>query len=80
MALSTDARHNGMLHLGADNYTDDEIADLAVNTIRDIVSGELPPGTSSLIRITVSQPLSAHRRARRSGTRWDETGAVTLRE
>jgi hypothetical protein len=25
MALSTDARHNGMLHLGPDNYTDDEI-------------------------------------------------------
>lgn len=49
MALSTDARHNGMLHIGPDNYTDDEIADLAVNTIRDIVRGKLPPGTSSLI-------------------------------
>jgi hypothetical protein len=48
-ALSTDARHNGKLHLGPDNYTDDEIADLAMNTIRDIVRGKLPPGTSSLI-------------------------------
>jgi hypothetical protein len=49
MALSTDARHNGMLHLAPDNYTDDEIADLVVNTIRDIVRGKLPPGTSSLV-------------------------------
>ena len=49
MALSTDARHDGMLHLGPDNYTDDEIADLAVNAVRDIVRGKLPPGTSSLI-------------------------------
>ena len=49
MALSTDARHNGMLHIGPDNYTDDQIADLTANTIRDIVRGKLPPGTSSLI-------------------------------
>src|SRR5262245_25043467 len=42
MALSTDARRNGMLHLGPDNDTDDETADLAVNTIRDIVLGQRP--------------------------------------
>ena len=38
-----------MLHLSPDDYTYDEIADLAVKTIRDIVGGKLPPGTSSLI-------------------------------
>jgi hypothetical protein len=42
-------RHNGMLHLGPHNHTDDEIAGLALNTIREIVRGKLPPGTSSLI-------------------------------
>ncbi len=48
-ALSTSARHNGILHLGPDNYSNDEIADLAVDTLRDIVRGKLPPGTSALI-------------------------------
>jgi hypothetical protein len=30
-----------------DNYTDDEIADLSVDTIRDIIRGKLPSGTSA---------------------------------
>jgi hypothetical protein len=45
VALSTEARHTGILHLGLDKYSDDEIADLAVNTIRDVVRGKPPPGT-----------------------------------
>jgi hypothetical protein len=31
------------------NHADKEIADLAVNTIRDIVRGKLPPDTPCLI-------------------------------
>jgi hypothetical protein len=49
MALSPNDRHNGKLHLGPDSYTDDELADLAVQTIRDIAAGKLPPGTVSLV-------------------------------
>jgi hypothetical protein len=31
------------------NHADEEIADFAVNTIRDIVPGKLPPDTRCLI-------------------------------
>ena len=48
-AVNGPTRHNGQLHLGLDRYTDDEIADLAVQTIRDIAAGELPPDTISML-------------------------------
>jgi hypothetical protein len=42
-------RHDGELHLGKDRYSDDEIADLAVETVREIASGNIPPGTRQLL-------------------------------
>jgi hypothetical protein len=49
VALSIDAHHSSILRLGPDNYTDNEIADLAVQTIRDIAADKLSPGTMSFV-------------------------------
>ena len=46
-AFSATTRHNGHLRLGVDEYTEDEIATLAVATIRKIARGEIVPGTVS---------------------------------
>ena len=42
-------QHRGELHLGKNRYTDEEIAKLAVSTIREVASGNLPPGTNRLL-------------------------------
>lgn len=77
IALRTDARHNGMLHLGPDKYADDEIANLTVNTfatpfaasfrqLRPLLS-ESPSATAARAKVGLSLK-----------TRWDETSTVTL--
>jgi hypothetical protein len=49
-AVSDDGvRHNGELYLRKDRYSDLEVVDLAVPTIREIVNGSLPPGARQLL-------------------------------
>ena len=43
--------HNGALRLGKDRYSGEEMAEQAVQTIRDIAAGRLPPGTCSILRM-----------------------------
>jgi len=41
-------RHDGKLHLGSQR-PEDEIADLAVETVREIARRDMPPGTCRLL-------------------------------
>jgi hypothetical protein len=47
IATGAGTQHQGELGLGVDNYTNAEIADLAVHTIKEIAAGRLPPDVRS---------------------------------
>jgi hypothetical protein len=46
--VSGETRHRGLLTVAIGRFTDDEVADLAVETIRGIATGKLPPDTREL--------------------------------
>lgn len=48
-ASNGDVSHTGALRIGKDRYSSREIAGQAIQTIRDIAAGRLPPGTRAIL-------------------------------